>query len=1291
MSSIFQSSILNEPTILDDEDERRDDSLLVQDPVVLPTGEELDAIIRERAGEMDDLDKFQVKESLSEARQSTVNPDAHGIDVNRADNSGVPVTVAQDNRNLFDGVDLERELDRLNPAAARWLTDRDNAILAKDDKSSLQSVMDIWNAKNAYLNQGRAELKVANYGWKNLLGTLTDEDSLGLLKWTAEMERLQKANMLSPYGSETAGEAIMKPSGFVLESFKAWPMLVQTQLGALDDTAIGAAMGLFIPAPGAVIAGAAVGWRAGVGLEAGMIEAGLAFQEYIKMKDENGQLLDRDTARAAALITGAANGAMEVVFAKYLVKMVPRGEEFLQKFTGDAIKEVLRSPTGRRVFTDYVKRVAKGGSAELVVEFMQETVTTIAGAIAKAYQQGNLGDLTSGDFWYHLLGTSLHAGVKGFQGGTGITTVAGVPKVAIDAQRSLAASRNQKFITDMGNLAKESKTNQRAPGRFGDFIRGQAQGTDAENVYIDGRRFFQMFQSQGIDVDDVIDEFNLDPEEVDAVLESGGDIKIDIGDFASKIAPVEQLYKMIEADIKFNPDAMTPRENITKESEMNEDAVRTAERLQKEYDDLEDAEIVRREIQSQLRNAGMGTDVAEFQTQQAVAFFETMAATDGTTVLEAYGKYGVRFERALERSRLGVRDVSAAQSMLAERARTGRRRTERQLFGPSLIDYVRERGIRYDPEAAAGQMDIEGGVTEGVDPMIGDLLGMDVDADLRPGQRRAMRPEGMTLDDLALAAQEEGYFPERDLEAGDRIDINDLLEAIRENLAGTFRYVPEVENVEARMLDEAADQLVAALNSIGLDPQEMTVEEIIGVIEEQSRLELAEGEVELRHGAWHGTGAEEIEGGRLDIDRVGVSDFGTRGTAFGWGLYFATERGIANHYREIMSGEVLIKGVKSSEYFETPEFNLVGREIILDVEQYDMDFGEALAEAIRREVPLYRVLKTADSEARENEFYENLADDMGSDYADAYRRDVEKLVSLTEGDITKSEGSLLTVELAPDIDDYLDWDAPFQDQPLHVQEALLKLFHPSEGVYFDFWSGDDTLGTYVDILREAKGSEGAWERTKAFFRGADGGTRQQREVTAARKVYQERKALFDDHMDRLVGKDGRRGASGQAIYEALENALGSQKQASVVLRNAGIPGNKFLDANHRSFPREEQMFGSGRDLMFRGEPITNIPYEGNAELMRTDLTGAIEDYPINTFLNEALLEAMAEQGADNITPDVLLSARDKIKVPPTDRLLGDDEYRHIGHRAAIAMVDQMLAEPDQVSIEKTGRRYNYVI
>ena len=177
-------------------------------------GSQLDAIVAENRSQAIDLNAFQARSNIQNA--TAVNADQHAIDVNRADKNELPVGVAQGQREAFDGADLDRAVEKLNPGYLQWLSNSDNAAIAQDDKPILDKLSALYEATKRSYQTGDAITDVGVLGMKNLEGTLTEGEKLTLAAREADMARLQQQQRLSGFGTDSAIEQALMPSGFLL-------------------------------------------------------------------------------------------------------------------------------------------------------------------------------------------------------------------------------------------------------------------------------------------------------------------------------------------------------------------------------------------------------------------------------------------------------------------------------------------------------------------------------------------------------------------------------------------------------------------------------------------------------------------------------------------------------------------------------------------------------------------------------------------------------------------------------------------------------------------------------------------------------------------------------------------------------------------------------------------------------------------------------------------------------------------------------------------------------------------
>lgn len=121
---------------------------------------------------------------------------------------------------------------------------------------------------------------------------------------------------------------------------------------------------------------------------------------------------------------------------------------------------------------------------------------------------------------------------------------------------------------------------------------------------------------------------------------------------------------------------------------------------------------------------------------------------------------------------------------------------------------------------------------------------------------------GMTLDDAALLAWQEGYLPSSEFNYG-RPDINALLDAIDEGLRGHHRY--NVIEEETATFKDALNDLAFQLENIGIDWKNMTAAEIEKAVDELPELQSLEREADFYANYEPDIGLSEDEQERLAI------------------------------------------------------------------------------------------------------------------------------------------------------------------------------------------------------------------------------------------------------------------------------------------------------------------------------------------------------------------------------------------------------------------------------------------
>jgi hypothetical protein len=258
--------------------------------------------------------------------------------------------------------------------------------------------------------------------------------------------------------------------------------------------------------------------------------------------------------------------------------------------------------------------------------------------------------------------------------------------------------------------------------------------------------------------------------------------------------------------------------------------------------------------------------------------------------------------------------------------------------------------------------------------------------------------------------------------------------------------------------------------------------------------------------AYHGT---PYKFDKFTLDKIGT---GEGAQVYGWGLYFAGEKKVAEFYREQISGKRFQATVDGNDIDTNPaRINRNTIDALGITDQYDK---QAAAQILNI---YYEYGDWGSVRSEIEEFgYQNEA---------AMKRllpDMEKRVKKIE-----SKGQTYRVEI-PD-DNYLLWDRHLNEQPQAVRDVLAKA-----GLEFEeYLSIKQTEGGYYFITG---GGYEYGKRTKSL-------ANIQAQLTELSKSY---------------GLDGRK------VYKELARKLGSDRAASLALKEAGINGIQYLDGSSRS-------------------------------------------------------------------------------------------------------------------------------
>jgi hypothetical protein len=549
----------------------------------------------------------------------------------------------------------------------------------------------------------------------------------------------------------------------------------------------------------------------------------------------------------------------------------------------------------RKRLTDILVSGAAEGTQEVAEGKLQDLVT-----------QALVDSTHEGQSWSELVSKE---GVVAGSVGLIFRSMLHLGRARVDQAR---AAQDQESLEAIGKLVDSTKLAEADPGRLRAAL-GALKTAGWENVWVPVNAWQTLFQSPQ-DADQARTAAGVDPHEYAAALVAGQQARVRIPMEGFFTLPPEQRAKLYPAARRV-PDGMTPEEAAAHDPEkaLGEFMAAIGEQG-RPADDPSNA--VYESMRVQLEAAGASPDVAAAQAEQFAAFARTQQARTGIDVdadrVAVQGALDPRVSEVLK-----GRDADPMVDSLLDAIRSGRTFTDQEVRGQQLVSALVQAG-GLNPGSQGG----------------GDLRGMD--AGKRPG---LVNLAGMSLDDALVWARENGFIDkpltqEQDAYDANAPDISTLLDMIGSDLSGIDpQFAAGNLSVDREAFNQAVEALQEAMAERGLD-----AEALAGMSNAQAREALglnapadADGQ-QLEQPAYHGTHARGIEQEGFKLQKIGT---GEGAQVYGWGLYFASRRGVAEWYRENVTRQ------------RSPS----QAEMVLKGERFPLDDEEKLVELFRLETP----------------------------------------------------------------------------------------------------------------------------------------------------------------------------------------------------------------------------------------------------------------------------------------------------------------------------------------------------
>ena len=597
-------------------------------------------------GWMDKVDKYY--RHIDDGKRSAVvgnsvwsNPDQFAKLRESSKKVGTPWTLAEKMSDEINAEARKREVlekTQNSEALRKAFEDAEFARLAHDDVDNLslleQTLVNAWRmykGPEVGWRQGKAEIGTGRIGYDiSLTGVTTEEQGKRLREF-----------------QETMREA--RPPSYGLGEFaKLLAQMTELLPGSIEygmKTGMATGAASLLAGPGAPLAAGpstAAGFGAGVmaemGRQAWEVEAG---SQYLELMEAG---IPHDVAQIGSTITGAVNGALEIVGFKFISDPIKKG---IRSAIKKKLRDMTKTEAGKRFLKNWGTAMAGETSTEMVQEFVNEVVMAVSGEYSfEDFQSKFETEEGRAEIFDRIAGIGIEVGL----GMAWMGPIGAGFNFAVDMSAAKRAEQNKAVFEALGDTAEKSKVRERAPEKYQSFIEEATKDGPVDSVYLNSDTFVEYFQSQGMDPNDVANELGV-ASELEEALANRGDVRIPIGTYTAKLAGTEHHQGLVE-DIKFNPDDFTAREAAqwqkNLQAQWKEEAKKVQERMESDTTFAESAERVHQAIIDQLVNTGMSREFAEGQSILYKSQMMVRAEREGITPEQAAEKYGLRVTSTLQ-------------------------------------------------------------------------------------------------------------------------------------------------------------------------------------------------------------------------------------------------------------------------------------------------------------------------------------------------------------------------------------------------------------------------------------------------------------------------------------------------------------------------------------------------------------------------------------------------------------------------------------------------------------------
>ena len=202
------------------------------------------------------------------------------------------------------------------------------------------------------------------------------------------------------------------------------------------------------------------------------------------------------------------------------------------------------------------------------------------------------------------------------------------------AQKADKAAKDMEVLQGLGEIAGSSALRGHDPQTFKEFVKTVTDNGNLPEVWVDAHTLVESLHQSGITKADLETKLPEVANQLDAALNTRGDVRIDTADFLTHIAgsPLEQS---LLPHLKTDPDGMTfqqGKDHLNQQQSDFKDKVQqlTEQNIVKDAREKE-LDAIKADVQQQLVDAGRSPDEARQYASLHRAWYDTMADRMGIT------------------------------------------------------------------------------------------------------------------------------------------------------------------------------------------------------------------------------------------------------------------------------------------------------------------------------------------------------------------------------------------------------------------------------------------------------------------------------------------------------------------------------------------------------------------------------------------------------------------------------------------------------------------------------------